>query len=98
MSNSKVLKWVTGGLELFLAIPVLGGFVVLGTSYLALVVMFALHIITLVLSSQNKEPIYGSVVGIVTSLLAWIPFVGWILHLTSGVLLMATAAQKPKEY
>lgn len=94
MSSSKVLKWVTGAFELFLAIPFLGGLIVMGSSYTVLGVMFILHIITLALAVRNNEPFYGSVLGVVTSVVAWIPFVGWLLHLLSGIFLMVNAAQK----
>lgn len=97
MSSSRIMKWITGSFEIFLGIPVLGGAFVLGLYWTPLFVMLILHIITLVLSKQNKEPIYGSVLGIVTSLVAWIPFVGMIMHIISGILLMVTAAQKPKQ-
>lgn len=95
MSNSRVMKWVTGAFEIFLGIPVIGGLFIIGTWYIPLFVMLVLHIITLVLSSSNREPKYGSVLGIVTSLVAWIPFVGMILHIITGILLMVTAAKKP---
>jgi len=96
LTGSRILKWVTGSLEVFLAIPVVGAAIVMGSYYTVLGVMLILHIITLVLSATNNEPKYGSILGIVTSLLAWIPFVGWVLHLLSGIFLMVTAAQKPK--
>ncbi|WP_248927233.1 hypothetical protein [Paenibacillus hamazuiensis] len=96
MSSSRVLKWLTGAFELVLAIPVLGGVIVMGSSYTVLGIMFILHLITLILSANNKEPFYGSVLGIITSLLAWIPFLGWVLHLITGILLMVTGAQRPK--
>lgn len=88
------MRWVTGALEIFLAIPIIGAAIVMGSWYTALGVMLVLHIITLVLSSSNKEPVYGSVLGIVTSLLAWIPFLGWLLHLLAGIFLMVSAAKK----
>ncbi|QMV42472.1 hypothetical protein [Cohnella cholangitidis] len=97
MSNSRVLKWITGSIEIFLAIPLIGALVVMGSGYTVLVITLILHIVTLVLSSSNKEPIYGSVMGIITSLLAWIPFVGWLLHLLTGIFLMVTAAKKPNQ-
>src|SRR3954453_22637186 len=96
MTGSRILKWISGAFELFLAIPLLGAAVVIGSSYTILGIMLVLHIVTLVLSGSNKEPVYGSVLGIVTSLLAWIPFVGWILHLLTGILLMVTASQKAR--
>ena len=94
MTNSRIMKWVSGALEIILAIPVMGALIVMGSSYVALGVMLILHIVTLILSKNNKEPIYGSVLGIITSLLAWIPLVGWILHLLTGIFLMVTAAKK----
>lgn len=96
LTSSRILKWVTGALEILLAIPMLGAAIVMGSYYTVLGVMLVLHIITLVLSSTNNEPKYGSILGIVTSLVAWIPFVGWVLHLLSGIFLMVSAAQKAK--
>lgn len=94
MTGSRVLKWVSGGLEIFLGIPIIGGAIIMSTMYVPLGVMLILHIITLVLSSSNKEVKYGSILGIITSLVAWIPFVGMIMHIITGILLMVTAAKK----
>ncbi|WP_410513158.1 hypothetical protein PaeBR_01390 [Paenibacillus sp. BR2-3] len=94
MSSSRILKWLTGSFELILAIPLLGAAIVIGSWYSVLGLMFVLHLVTLILSSKNREPIYGSVLGIVTSLLAWIPIVGWVLHLITAILLMVSASQK----
>ncbi|CAG7635927.1 hypothetical protein PAESOLCIP111_03720 [Paenibacillus solanacearum] len=96
MTGSRVLKWITGAFEVFLAIPVVGAAVVMGSAYTALGVMFILHVITLILSAKNKEPFYGSILGVITSVLAWVPLLGWILHLITGILLMVTASQKSK--
>lgn len=89
-----MMRWVTGGCELILAIPILGGLIVIGTGYVALGVMLLLHIIALVLSTNQKEPGYGSIMGILTSVLAWIPFVGWFLHGLTAILLIVSAVQK----
>ncbi|CAI6086782.1 hypothetical protein [Cohnella sp. JJ-181] len=94
MSGSKVLKWITGALEILLGIPVLGAIIVIGFGYVPLFVMFVLHIVTLVLSAKNQEAKYGSILGIVTSLVAWIPFVGMIMHIITGILLMVSAAKR----
>lgn len=96
MSASRALKWIIGSFEIILAIPILGAAIVIGTGYSALGLMFILHLVTLILSSKNQESIYGSVLGIVTSLLAWIPFVGWVLHLITGILLMVSGGQKTR--
>ncbi len=94
MTGSRIMKWITGSFEIFLGIPLIGGAFIISTAYTPLAAMFILHIITLVLSSKNQEPKYGSILGIVTSLVAWIPVVGMILHIITGILLMVTAAQK----
>lgn len=90
---SKSLKWVTGLLELFLAIPLLGGSIVISSAYVALGVMLVLHIVTFVVASNHGGAKAGSILGIITSCLAWIPFVGWILHLLTAIFLMVDAAR-----
>jgi hypothetical protein len=96
LSASRALKWITGSFEIILAIPFLGAAIVIGTWYSALGFMFIFHLITLILSLKNNESIYGSVLGIVTSLVAWIPIVGWVLHLITGILLMVSGGQKTR--
>lgn len=98
MSNARVMRWVSGGLELLLAIPFLGGLIVLSTVYVALGVMLVLHIVTLIMSRDESEPVYGSVMGIITSVLAWIPFVGWLLHVVTAVLLLVSASSRGGRY
>lgn len=95
MSTSKVLKWVTGGLEAFLGIPVLGGLIVISFFWTPLLVMLILHIVTLVFCSQENEDKAGSIVGIVTSCIAVIPVVGMIMHITTAIILMVSAGKKP---
>lgn len=93
MSTSKVLKWVTGGLEALLGVPILGAAIVLGFLWIPLLVMLILHITTLVLTKNEGGTITGSVLGIVTSCIAWIPFVGMIMHIISAIFLMMDAAK-----
>jgi hypothetical protein len=93
---SKILKWVTGGLEALLGIPVLGGSIVIGLAWTPLLVMAILHIITLIFSAKENETKHGSILGIITSLIGWIPFVGMVLHIITAVLLMVDAAKKSK--
>lgn len=98
MSNARIMMIVAGVLEAILAIPVLGGTIVIGLVYIPLAVMLIIHIVGLVLSSRENLPIYASVVGIVTSLIAWIPFVGWIMHLiTALLLLVSTISSKSRQ-
>lgn len=96
MSNSRIMKVVTGVLEGILAIPLLGGVIVLATGYWALAIMLVLHIITLVMTKKDNGASAGSVFGIVTSCIAWIPLLGWIMHLLSAILLIIGAVTKDK--
>lgn len=59
MSSSRTMKWITGGLEALLAIPFLGGTIVIGFSYTPLLVMLILHVITLVMTLKQNGKIYG---------------------------------------
>ncbi|WP_286891478.1 hypothetical protein [Thermobacillus sp.] len=47
-----------------------------------------------IISVKNHDSYYGSILGIVTSLLAWIPFLGWLLHLLTAVLLFISARRR----
>ncbi|WP_242268139.1 hypothetical protein [Bacillus cereus group sp. BfR-BA-01352] len=94
----KLLKWVSGALEALLGIPVLGGTIVVSLLWLPLLFMLVLHIVTLVLAKKANMSANGNVLGIVTSCLAWIPFVGMILHILSAIFIMMDAARKEETY
>ncbi|WP_257350225.1 hypothetical protein [Pseudalkalibacillus decolorationis] len=97
MKTYKILQWVTGLCEAFLAIPIIGGAFVFGNFYIPLFVMFALHIVTLMYAkkeARSSAQSAGSIVGIITSCIAWIPIVGWIMHLITAVILLISAAIK----
>ncbi|KAA0548556.1 hypothetical protein FZW96_08275 [Bacillus sp. BGMRC 2118] len=97
MKVSTILKWVTGGLEAFLGIPVIGGAVVLSLAWTPLFFMLILHIVTLVLCSRENEKKHGSILGIVTSAIGWIPVVGMIMHIVTAIVLMIDAAKGSNE-
>ncbi|WP_028987627.1 membrane protein [Thermicanus aegyptius] len=90
METEKVLKILTGIFELFLAIPFLGIAIVYGFLLTPLFFMFVLHIITLVFTFKNGNNSIGSALGIVASVLGWIPFVSWMLHLLAGIVILST--------
>ena len=96
MSNSRVMKWITGALEGILAIPFLGGIIVIGTYYCILPIMLILHIITLVMTKKDNGASAGSILGIITSVIAWIPLLGWLMHLITAVFLLVGAFTKDK--
>ncbi|MEO3945127.1 hypothetical protein [Gorillibacterium sp. CAU 1737] len=98
MSTAKVWMLITGIFEILLGIPVLGGLFILSTFYTPLFVMFFLHIVTLAVSARYNEAKHGSILGIITSLVAVIPFVGMVMHLITGILLVVSAAQKQPQH
>jgi hypothetical protein len=98
MSTSKILKWVSGGLEALLGVPILGGTIVIGLVWTPLAMMLILHIITLVFTKKEGGSPTGSILGIVTSCVAWIPVVGMIMHIISAIFLMIDAAKAQDNY
>ncbi|KIL46754.1 hypothetical protein [Jeotgalibacillus soli] len=92
MKTSTILKWITGGLEAFFSIPILGGFLIVSNLWAPLWIMLGLHILTLVFAAREMESKTGSIVGIVTSIVGWIPFVGFIMHIITAIILLVDAA------
>lgn len=88
MSTTRTMKLITGILEAILAIPFLGALIILSNSWMPLIIMLVLHIITLALAVRVQGPLAGSIVGIVASALGWIPFVGWLLHAAAAIVLL----------
>ena len=100
MSASRILKWVTGGFEAILGVPFLGATIIISLLWTPLALMLILHIITLVLTKKDNGAATGSILGIITSCVGWIPFVGIIMHILSAIFLMLDAAKpdpKPEE-
>lgn len=81
-----------------LAIPVIGGTIVIGTYYGALGVMFLLHAAVLVLRILDKkgESLVAPGFGMVASVLAVVPFLGFVLHVATFILYIVDFAQKKK--
>lgn len=90
-SKARILKWITGGLEAALGIPILGGTIIVSLLWTPLVVTLALHIVAVVLSKEEKRPITGNVLGIVTSCVGWIPILGMIMHIITAIFILVEA-------
>lgn len=97
MKRGQTLQLVSGGLEAFLAIPILGGLVIIFSSWSILGLMLVLHIVTLAFAAEEKRNITGSIIGIVASVLGWIPFLGWALHLAAAITLLITGFDMGKK-
>jgi hypothetical protein len=92
LSGFKILALIALVFELLLAIPVVGGSIVIGTAYIALVVTLIVHIVALVLAPKGNK--FAPIFGIITSVLAWIPFLGWVLHVVALVLYIVAIVKK----
>jgi hypothetical protein len=55
--------------------------------------MLVLHIVTLLLTLKDGGSPVGSILGIVTSCIARIPFIGMIMHIITAIFLMVNAAK-----
>ncbi len=88
-----ILKWISGGIEALLGIPVLGGTIIISMAWTPLFIMLAFHIVIVILSYKAGVKAYGNVLGIVTNIVGFIPGVGMIMHLLSAVFILVNAAQ-----
>ncbi|TMN21967.1 hypothetical protein [Lentibacillus cibarius] len=91
MSLSRIMKFITGGSEAFLGIPFVGAAFVFSTSWGILFVMFIAHFITLLIARNAKGSMAGSILGMVTSFIAVIPFVGITMHIITAIVLLIDA-------
>ncbi|MGX8236990.1 hypothetical protein [Exiguobacterium undae] len=88
----RTLKWVSGGLETALGIPLLGGLFIMGTGYTPLLFMLAFHIVVVVLTARAGRVSKGNIVGIVASTVGVIPVVGMLLHMAAAITILLDAA------
>ena len=92
MRTAVVLLWLTGIFEVLLGIPFLGGSYILSTGWTALWVMFVLHAVTLFFCLRQYAPKTGPVLGLITSIIGVIPFVGMVMHWITAIVLLLSAA------
>lgn len=97
MSLSRVMRWITGVLEALLGIPFLGGIYILSQAWTPLIVMLFLHIVTWIFTHRDRGITAGSILGVITSLIAWIPLVGMIMHIITAIVLFLTASRPDPE-
>lgn len=97
MLLSTIFKWIAGIGEAILGIPFFGGLYIIANGWTPLFVMFVIHLITLFFSLKDQKKIRGSILGIITSLVGWIPVLGMILHLITAIILILDAYINVKE-
>ncbi|MBN3554486.1 hypothetical protein JYA63_09430 [Fictibacillus nanhaiensis] len=97
MNISRLLKIITGGMEAFLGIPFLGGAIILASAWGPLQFMFVFHLITLIICIVQKERFTGSVLGLITSIVGYVPVIGMIMHIVTALVLFFDAARGSKK-
>ncbi|PFA29264.1 hypothetical protein CN384_05855 [Bacillus thuringiensis] len=90
------LKWITFGVEAFFAIPIVGGTFILSFLWIPLFIALLLHIATIVMCKKEEGSIGGNVIGIIASVLGAIPFLGWLLHLMTAIVLLIEGIRMSK--
>ncbi|AXF56711.1 hypothetical protein [Salicibibacter kimchii] len=90
---SRIIKWVTGGLEALLGIPVLGGTLIISLVWIPLIAMLILHIVGLIFAAKENRQKTGHILGIIASAVGWIPGAGMVLHILSAIFLMIEAGK-----
>ena len=91
--NKKISKWnvakilmlVMASFEILLGFPVMGGLMIVALFWTPLVLALIGHVVTLIFATKNKEKLAPSIVGIVASVLGFIPFVGMCLHIAAAI-------------
>ncbi|QKY70448.1 hypothetical protein [Lentibacillus sp. CBA3610] len=96
MALSRIMKWLTGGCEAFLGFPIIGGSFILSTTWGALFVMFILHLVTLIVARNAKGSITGSILGMITSFIGIIPFIGMTMHIITAIVLLIDAGKNER--
>ncbi|MDX8045100.1 hypothetical protein SH601_03790 [Gracilibacillus sp. S3-1-1] len=86
--NSWLTKLIGASFEFYLGIPFVGGAFIVSFFWLPLIAMLAYHIITLTLSQNNHATIWSPVIGIIASILGFIPFLGMVLHWIAFICLL----------
>lgn len=51
-------------------------------------IAFLLHAVAIIILLRERGPIIGNAVGVVTSVVALIPFVGWVMHAITAIILL----------
>lgn len=97
--NKNVSVWakgIAGGYEALLAIPVLGGIIVMSSGWQALSLAFTLHLAVLIISFLSKTSPVPSIIGLITSVVAYVPVIGWLLHTITAILYIVSAVKDSK--
>lgn len=92
--NLNIMKWISGGCEAFLGIPIVGGTIILSLAWIPLFIMMAVHVIIVIFALKNKHENdfpTGNIIGLGASVLGFIPGLGMMLHILAAVFILLEA-------
>lgn len=90
----KIITIISEGI---LAVPVLGGSIIVGLLWIPLIVMLFIHILGLIVANIEGKSTTGHILGIITSILGFIPFLGWFLHCITFIVLLTEIISDSKK-
>lgn len=73
-------------IESIFAIPFIGGILIVVFAWTPLSLALIIHIVALVLGFREKMLLYAPIMGILASILGFIPLLGWMLHVITAIL------------
>lgn len=76
----RLLKLLGAVMEFFLGIPLLGGLFIVSMGWAPLGFMLVYYIVVLILAYLAPAPKWGPAVGLLASILGYIPVLGMIMH------------------
>lgn len=87
----RVLKFISGGAEAFLGIPIIGEAFIITTNWGVLIIMFILHLMTFLIARNEGGSVIGSLVGMIASAVGFFAFAGMLMHMAAAITLLANA-------
>lgn len=93
---SNPLFYAIAVFEGIMAIPLVGAVFVIWNGYTPLTIALILHIVALILSVKDGRSKAPSILGIVTSVIAWIPLVGMTMHGITAIAYLVSAIRYKK--
>ena len=85
--SSSNLKLIAASFETVLAIPLVGGLLIISSFWLLLALEVIIGIFGVIRANKEKKAKNGHVMQIIAGFVGWVPFLGWLLHLLSAVML-----------
>jgi len=93
---SAALKASIAFLEILMAIPVVAWMFVITTGF-PIFIMLLFHTVSLIVATKTQTKILGNILGIFASFLAIIPVLGWLLHVTTAIVLLVDVIKYRKK-